>query len=335
MGVLFIVWGPFGFRADELAEAVHAKRVNITILYGPRYYAPIRYLVLFFKTLFLLYQEMPDVVYAQNPPIFCPFTCLLYARLTGKRLVVDHHSIWQVKTVAGPIGRVIGLLERFVAQSASGNTAPHSEWGERLREMSGRRVNVIHDYVPSNPYSRDESIRRKYSNAGAIAIAAHGGHPLEMMETEAAAAARVRGLALLLSGPEEKLSRRLERVRSLPNVRYLGFLPREEYERLKASCDFAVNVTTEPHTLSHVIFEFAASRLPVITSRQAVVEEIFGDSVQYLDTNNVEEVTAALRRFTEDSRLLATFRERIVGKHRELTEMRKRELISLRALLRR
>jgi glycosyltransferase involved in cell wall biosynthesis len=334
MGILFIVWGPFGFRADELAQAINATRVNITILYGPRYYAPIRYLFLFFKTLFLLAQERPRIVFAQNPPIFCPFACLIYACVTGTRLLVDHHSIWQVKTLRGPIGRVIGFLEKFVALSAYANTAPHSEWGESLREMGGRRVSVIHDYVPSNPYSRDDSIRRKYSSAGVISIAAHGGHPLEMMEMEAAAAARVKGLALLITGPQEKLSGRLERMSSLQGVRYLGFLPREEYERLKAACDFALNVTTEPHTLSHVLFEFAASRLPIIASRQAVVEEIFGDSIQYLDTNNVEEVVAVLKRFTEDAGLRATFRGRIIKKHAELTELRERELASLRALLR-
>src|SRR5208282_5727287 len=96
---LSILWGPFGDRADELAEAIGAERVSITLLYGPRYFAPIRYLVLFFRTLVILFQKQPDVVYAQNPPVFCPLTCLLYCRFTGARLIVDHHSIWRVKTL--------------------------------------------------------------------------------------------------------------------------------------------------------------------------------------------------------------------------------------------
>jgi len=332
MAVLFILWGPFGFRADELADAIRARRVNLTVLYGPRYYAPIRYLVLFLKTLLLLRRESPDVVYAQNPPIFCPFACLIYARLARKRLLVDHHSIWQVKTLGGPVGIVIGFLEKFVVISAAGNTAPHSEWGERLREMGGRRVKVIHDYVPRNPYARDDSIRRKYSSSGVICIAAHGGHPLEMMEVEGAAASRVKGLTLLVSGPEEKLSGRMERIRSLANVRYLGFLPRDQYERLKASCDFAVNVTREPHTLSHVLFEFAASGLPTVTSRQAVVEEVFGDSIAYIETNNAEEVASVMKRFTLDARLRAIFRERIIKKQEELVETHKREVAALELL---
>ena len=49
--VVVFLWAPFGFRADELAEALGARRESITLLYGPRYFAPIRYLALFFKTL--------------------------------------------------------------------------------------------------------------------------------------------------------------------------------------------------------------------------------------------------------------------------------------------
>jgi len=319
---------------DEMAEAVDGTRMSLTLLYGPRYYAPLRYLALFFKTLLLLFVEKPEIVYAQNPPIFCPLTALLYCRITGRRLVVDHHSVWRIKTVTGPVGRVIGFLEKFVASSAFANTVPHAYWGRRLLESGGRRVEVIYDYVPVNPNPRDEATRSKYSSEKVIAIAAHGGHPLEMIEVEAAAAGRVPGLTLLFTGPEEKVASRFQKVGTSHNVKYLGFLPREEYERVKSSCDFALNVTSEPQTLSHVLFEFAASGLPIIASRQTVVEEIFGDSIQYLDTNNLEEVAAALDRFVRDSRLRMTFRERVLRKHRELSKLHERELKSLRALFR-
>jgi len=330
---LFLVWGPFGFRMDELAEVVGGKRVSMTILYGPRYFAPLRYVALFLKTLLLLMRERPGVVFAQNPPIFCPLTCLIYTRLARRKLLVDHHSVWQLKTVGGLVGRVIGFLERFVAASAYANTAPNSEWASQLRWMGGRRVELIHDYVPRNPNSRDESLRSKYSQTPVIAIASHGGHPLEMMEAEGAAAGQVDGLTLLISGPEEKLKRRFEAMKAPPNVKYVGFLPRDEYERLKASCDLAVNVTVEPHTLSHVLFEFVASKLPTITSRKIVVEEVFGNSLQYLDMNHPEELVRVLRRFTTDENLIATFRARSLRKQAELTKLHEEEVRRLRALL--
>jgi glycosyltransferase involved in cell wall biosynthesis len=335
--ITVLLWGPFGFRADELAEVVGADRVSITVLYGPRYFAPVRYLALFFRTLLILTRSRPDVVYAQNPPVFCPLTCLLYCRLTGARLVVDHHSIWSVKTVGGrsPLSRGIAFLERVVARAADANTTAHDFWGQMLIGMGAREVLVYHDYVPRNGRSPDEALRRQMGvgAAGLLAISSHGGHPLERLEVEAAAVAREKdlGVSLTISGPREKLEARLGRSTLPTNVRYAGFLERDVYESLKASADFAINITDEPHTLSHVLFEFAASSLPVISSKQPVVEALFGDAFLYADSN-VEDVAAKVKELCS----AATREEwttRVRRKQEELAMMHEREVSELRDLM--
>ena len=335
MKILTLLWGPFGFRADELAEVVGAERVSITLLYGPRYFAPIRYLALFFRTLFLLAQRRPDVVYAQNPPIFCPLTCLLYCRLTGARLVLDHHSIWSVKTLGGrsPLSRGIGFLERVVSRAADANTTPHSLWARMLVKMGARDVMVYHDYVPRSQLSPDEGLRRQMAEGPILAISSHGGHPLERLEVEAAAVGRDRdaGVSLVISGPREKLEARLARLTLPPNVKYAGFLKREAYESLKASADFAINITDEPYTLSHVLFEFAANSLPVISSRQPVVEELFGDSILYADST-VEDVAEKVRQLSSGP-TRAEWAAKIRRKEDGLTSMHEEEVSALRRLV--
>jgi glycosyltransferase involved in cell wall biosynthesis len=335
--IILLLWAPFGFRADELAEVVGAERASVTLLYGPRYFAPIRYLALFFRTLFLLAQKRPDVVYAQNPPIFCPFTCLLYCRIAGARLVIDHHSVWSVKTLGGrsPLSRGIGFLERVVSRAADANTAPHGMWARMIGKMGARDVLVYHDYVPKNPRARDEALRRRMGEGGRIlAISSHGGHPLEKLEVEAAAAGREReeGVSLVISGPKEKLERRFAAMSLPPNVRYAGFLDREVYESLKASADFAINVTDEPHTLSHVLFEFAASSLPVVSSKGPVVEELFGDSLLYADST-VDDVAEKVRLLCS-APTRAEWAARVRRKQDELTAMHDGEAASLRRLVR-
>ncbi len=331
---LLLIWGPFGFRADELAEVVGADRVSITLLYGPRYFAPIRYFALFFRTLVLLSLRRPRVVYAQNPPVFCPLTCLIYCRMTGAKLVVDHHSIWSVKTVGGrsPLSLGIGFLERVVARAADANTTPHGFWAEMLRKMGAKNVLVYHDYVPNNVKARDEGLRAKLADTPLIAISSHGGHPLERLEVEAAAVGEAlqAGVSLVISGPKEKLERRAS-IAMPKNVRYAGFLPRDVYEALKASADFALNITDEPYTLSHVLFEFAASSLPVISSRQPVVEELFADSLLYADST-VADVSEKVKRLSSPLER-EEYRSRIVRKQEELTRMHEQETASLRALL--
>lgn len=332
---LILLWAPFGFRADELADVVGAERASITLLYGPRYFAPVRYLALFFRTLFLLAQKRPDVVYAQNPPVFCPLTCLLYCRVAGARLVIDHHSIWSVKTLGGrsPLSRAIGFLERAVSRAAEANTAPHSMWARMLEKMGARDVLVYHDYVPKNTRRRDEALRRRMGDGETLAISSHGGHPLERLEVEAAAVGRDRdeGVSLVTSGPREKLERRFAAMSLPPNVRYAGFLEREVYESLKASADFAINITDEPHTLSHVLFEFAASSLPVISSKEPVVEELFGDSILYADST-VDDVAEKVRTLCSGP-TRAEWAARVARKQEELTAMHEEEVASLRRLV--
>ncbi len=333
MRILTLVWGPFGFRADELAEAVGAERVSITFLYGPRYFAPIRYLALFFKTLIILIQRSPDVVYAQNPPVFCPLTCLLYCRLTGKKLLIDHHSIWRVKTLGGgPISKAIGFLEDFVSRAASANTAPHKFWGDQLRALGARDVVVVHDFVAKNPNSRDDALRRSFSDKDVIAVCSHGGHPLERIETEAQAVGLVGSVALLITGPKEKLARRLSSFALPENVKYLGFLSRQPYESLKASADFAINVTDEPFTLSHVLLEYAASSLPIVSSRQEVLEGFFGDSLLYTDSSDPDEVASKVRMML-DVGVRDDYRSRISRWYGALSASHEAELAELRSLL--
>jgi glycosyltransferase involved in cell wall biosynthesis len=328
-----LLWGPFGHRADELARAVGAARYNLTFMYGPRYLAPIRYVALSLQTLVVLFRKRPRVVYAQNPPIFCPLVCMLYCAVSRKRLVVDHHSIWGVKTVGGAVGRAIGFFERLVARHAYANTAPHPVWGAQLQAMGGKRVLVVYDHVAKNPYGRDEEVRARYAGPGALAIASHGGHPLERVESEIRAAASVPGLTLIITGPEAKLKSRISALIPGGRAKYVGMLPMEEYLRLKASCDFALNITDEPYTLSHVIFEYVASSLPVISSRQEVVEEVFGDSLLYVDSSSSHIVASKVAQLLASPNMLAVQREKASRKFSELEAVRKDGVSRLRSLV--
>jgi len=333
MRTLVILWGPFGHRADELAEAVGGTRRSITLFYGPRYLAPIRYFALFLRTLVLLHSENPDVVYAQNPPVFCPLTCMLFCWLKGKRLVVDHHSVWRVKTLGGTVGALIGRIEGVVSRKAYANTAPHDIWAKELKRMGARNVLVVHDHVEKNPYARDSAVRGRYGADGFLAIASHGGHLLERIESEVGAAAAIPGLTLVLTGPEEKLKARFASLKLPGNVHYLGLLPMRDYLALKASCDFAINITDEPYTLSHVIFEYLASGLPVVSSRQEVVEGVFGDALLYVDKSGPGEVAAKVQELITSKELLGQYRLRVTSKYLQLESTRSEEVSRLRSIL--
>jgi len=329
---VMMLWAPFGDRARELSEAVGAEEISITFLYGPRYFAPIRYVVLSIRTILLLFRRSPDVVIAQNPPIFCPLVCLLYCSLSGARLIIDHHSIWKVKTLGkSPLSRAIGFLEGVVSRAAWANTTVHGVWGRMLVDIGASRVEVIHDFVAKNPSSRNEELRRRFSDRPTICIASHGGHPLERLELEAEAVAQRHDLSLLICGPTAKLAPRIAGLKLPPNVKYVGFLDKSTYETLKASVDFALNITDEPYTLSHVIFEFAASGIPVVSSKEEVVKELFGNSLLYADSK-VERVRERVDEMSSKSER-EVYAARIRHKQEELSELHDEELHRLKALL--
>jgi glycosyltransferase involved in cell wall biosynthesis len=333
MKILVILWGPFGHRADELAKAVRGTRYNITLLYGLRYLAPIRYLALFLRTLILLYKEDPDIVFAQNPPVFCPLTCMLFCQLRGRRLVVDHHSLWRFKFFGGIIGALIGPIEGVVSRGAFVNTSPYDVWAQELRRMGVGNVLVVHDHVERNPYARDNAVRGRYLADGFLAIASHGGHWLERIESEVGAAATTPGLTLVFTGPEEKMKAKFASLKLPANVRYLGMLPMRDYLALKASCDFALNITDESYALSHVIFEFFASGLPVVSSRHKVVEDVFGDALLYVDGSDTGEVAAKVQELLASKEVMEQYRRRVASKYLQLESARREEVSRLCSIL--
>ncbi len=335
MKVSCLAWAPFSDRLDELAAAVGGERKNFDMGYLPKFAAPAKYLVFMIMTLVYLLRERPDVVYAQNPPPFCPLVCIPYCKATGTKLVVDHHNLWYVKGFAGnPIAPYVRAIEATVGRAADANTVPHSVWRDTLASMGGRRVVTVHDYVPRNPYDRSEEVRRPISSRGVIGIASgHQGVPQERVESEARAAEMVTGVTLAITGPPERLGPRVRALGQLRNVKFLGYLPKDGYERLKASCDFGLSVSDEPNTVNHVLFEYAAASLPTISSRRREIEAVFGDSLVYVDSSDPSAVAERIAWLIETPSRLAEYRGRISDRFERLTREREAEIGSLRALI--
>lgn len=316
---------------DELAEAVGGERKNIHLGYLPRYLAPLKYVFLFVLTQAYLFRERPTVVYAQNPPVFCPMACVPYCRITHSKLVVDHHNIWSVKVFGDSrLSYPFRLLERLLGVFADINTVPHIVWKVGLQRLSFRQVLTVHDFVEANPFTKNAELRSRISSAGVIGIASgHQGYRLERVEAEALAAEAVEGVTLVITGPPERLAPRIKALGALRNVKYLGYLPKDEYEKTKASCDFALNITDEPFTVNHVLFEYAAAFLPTISTRRDVIVAVFGDALIYVEESTASSVAEKLRALCGDPATLREYRARMGEKFSELTVLRKSEIEEL------
>ena len=311
--------------------------VFLNVLFGKKLAAPLRYAFLALRTLSLLVRHRPRVVLAQNPPIFLPVLLVLTKPLYRFKLVIDHHAIWSVKTLRQPLlSQGIAALERFASTHADSNMSPNNNWTRALRARGATDAFTYHDFIPktTNTTKKDhEWTAGPIPNHRFLVIAAHGGHPQELLEEEIAAVSGLQDYLLVITGKREKLGHRIARLGPRSNVIYPGYLDDASYEALKRSADVALSLSTEVNTVSHAIHEYLSYGVPTIVLKDLLLRSLFDAAIVEIDDARPETVRTALKRINEDS----VFRSEL-GKNRDRNyeqrcEMYKDEISKLRQVL--
>jgi glycosyltransferase involved in cell wall biosynthesis len=334
--IVCVVWAPSSSRMDDFSAELGARRFYLTFRYGPRFLAPLRYLILFFSTGLLLIRNNPSVILAQNPPTTCPLTCLLYASIFRKKVIIDHHAVWAIKTFGNSsLKKPILFLEKLASRWAFANTTPHPKWSEEFQKLGAKRVLTIYDFVQTESGGMKDGTREKYLDKGTdfLALAPHGGHELERIENEVEAMRSLPKITSLLTGPPAKLSGRLAKANLPKNVHYLGFLPFSEYSKILDSIDVGLNVSDEPYTISHCLLQFASRAVPAISTRQEAVEELFGDSLYYLRSSMTKDIEQGLLTLTSSPELRGEYSSRLAAKQSEFESKHTQAMQSLKDLL--
>jgi glycosyl transferase family 1 len=302
---LLIAWAPFSPTLVEVGSLIGGRVVFLNLLFGKKLAAPLRYAFLALRTLSLLGRERPRVVLAQNPPIFLPVLLVLTKRFYRFKLVIDHHAVWSMKTLRQPIlSQGIGALERFASGQAESNMSPNNNWTRELRARGATDAFTYHDFIPKPPTTTkkvNEWTRNPLPPHRFLVIAAHGGHPQELLEEEIAAVSGLQDYLLVITGKREKLEHRISRLHPSSNVIYPGFLDDESYESLKRSADAALSLSTEINTVPHAIHEYLADGLPTIVLKDSLLRSLFDGAIVEIDNASPETVIAALKTVTQDS----------------------------------
>ncbi|TMI06386.1 glycosyltransferase family 4 protein [Candidatus Bathyarchaeota archaeon] len=216
-GLLLIAWAPFSPTLIEVGSLVGGRVVFLNALFGKKLAAPLRYAFLALRTLSLLSREQPRVVVAQNPPIFLPLLLVLARRFYRFRLIVDHHAVWSMKTLRQPLlSQGIAVLESFVSKKADSNMSPNYNWTRELQARGATDAFTYHDFIPKSPATtgghKEQWATLPLPLFRFLIIAAHGGHPQELLEEEVAAVRGFEGYLLVITGKREKLGQRIARL---------------------------------------------------------------------------------------------------------------------------
>ncbi|MEM0100850.1 MAG: hypothetical protein QXM09_06785 [Candidatus Methanomethylicaceae archaeon] len=261
MRVIGIAWAESSPRLNDIINEIGGQSILISWMRGMKILAPIRYALLAIKTLLLSIRYKPDIIIAQNPPIFCPLSVYVYTKLFKKKFVIDHHSLSIVKK--GLLWKIISLIELWLMKRSLINIVIHEGY-EKLCKKIGVNSITIFDAIPEIPHER-----KKLSKF--TIISPLGGHPDEDISTltELAKILKNENIRLIITGRIKKNSNRI--------IGYVGYLPKDKYVQLLSMSHIGICLIKDNNwTLPYVIFEFIGAQIPFLITKTPVTM-LFGD----------------------------------------------------------
>jgi len=284
--VLFVSWAEDCSRSDNIARQLGGKSVMV---YSPQWgsrYATIlaKYASQAWKTMTLLRQERPSVVFVMTPPTVACAPVWLYGLLTGTPYIIDAHS----GAFLLPRWRRVLFLHRFFSRRAL-STLVTNPFLDGIVRNWGARTSIVPDVPVRLPEPRPWPMNSPrnitlvctFSTDEPVAVffeAARATPDIQFFVTGDPAAADSTTLAAKPS-----------------NVTLTGFIPRADYAGLVLASDAVMTMTTRDNTMQRGAYEAIYAGKPVITANQPFLRREFAKGTVHVDLNP-EAISAGFRR---------------------------------------
>jgi glycosyltransferase involved in cell wall biosynthesis len=325
--ILFLAWAPFSGRAESISSRLGASLHTLSYKTRLKIYAPVKYPLLFYKTLRLIESERPSVIICQTPPIFCPLAAMFYAGIKkGKdiRIIIDAHTATFEKPWSLPI---LNTLTRLAIRNAKAVIVANEELQKLVYQDYGLMPLVLDDGVPRIDYEsqdayeisvnrgskydgqhipaslsmqaqsrlkelEDQAGSRKFAFAVISSFASD--EPIE--EVIEAAKILVETTNFYITGDTSRLASRklLEWKQTGNNVIFTDFLNQGDYVSLLKKVDGVIVLTRRHHNMLSGAHEALALEKPLITSDWPPLKKYFSAGTAYVD-NSVEGIVNAVK----------------------------------------
>ncbi len=285
----FIVWKGYQRRSEVLAPLLNSDLLSLPHRFRGKIMRPFDYLIKLARTTAHLLRVKPAFIIIQAPPVFAALAALL----TRTPYVVDVHN-GQIQSFWGTLPLADTLI-RHAAALVVHNTEMKAITSERFPKAM---VFTIPD--PLSPIG-GESRPRDRRNILAICSFDYDEPIAVLLEV-------VRALpeyTFTFTADTRKLPPDLgASLSACSNVRLTGFLSTHEYHAVLCSSKAAVVLTTMPAVQPSGACEALSSNTPLVLSRTALTEALFGEWAQLAD-NNVESLVEAIRSVDDEQLDLA------------------------------
>ena len=243
-----------------------------------------RYWMQAVQTWRILRHEMPDVVFVQNPPIFCALVTFIYHRFYGSQYIIDSHT---GAFLGFRWGWSVGLLRMLSLRALT--TIVHNKSQEKIIERWGCRYCVV-GFTPG-----DYPAGERFPLSGQFNIAVVSTFsPDEPVSVIFDAANLMPEINFYFTGKIERIPRDLS-TNKPGNCHFTGYLAYENYVGLLRGVDVVMDLTTRDHTLLMGAFEAVSLGKPLIVSDWPILQEYFSLGTIHIP-NTVKGVFEGVRR---------------------------------------
>lgn len=241
----------------------------------------IRYVVLSYSTLKLLFSQKPTEVFFQNPSVMLALICTFYKMLSRKTKVIgDYHNAALEKSALSPINN-------FVSRNIDLTIVSNSNLVSIVEQMRGRAF-VMPDPIPQ-PHGSSKNSEEQH-NPNIVFICSWASDEPILIVLDAfinSGAFRDKGVNLYVTGKMkvDKLDRELEYYAS-EGIKFLGFVAEDAYWRLIENSICNIDLTTREDCLVCGAYESIAVGNIVILSNNQASRTYFGDNCIYTDNSS-------------------------------------------------
>jgi glycosyltransferase involved in cell wall biosynthesis len=263
--ITFVAWVDYHRRSELLAQHLGATIHYISCgQQGRILQAPQKYLRQAWETWQILCQERPDVIFVQNPPIFCALVAFFYARRYAARYAIDSHS----GAFISRKWRWSLLLHRLLSRAAL-VTIVHNKSQEVLVSRWGCRYCVI-GFTPGNyPVGTLFQLNGRFNIA--VIASFMGDEPIDLVFE---AAHHLPEARFYVTGDYCRMPSALLSKKPA-NCFLTGYLPYDQYVGLLREVDAIMILTTRDNSLLMGGFEAVSLGTPLIISDWPTLRDYF------------------------------------------------------------
>ena len=317
MKILYLIWAPYNRRAESFGQGLECEVCFVHYFqYQRMKWSMLKYPLMAFRTLWLLFNKRPDAVILMTPPLFTVLFGYLYCLVMNKKFLIDAHT---GSLISRPWTH-FRWLHQFLCRRAVRTIVTNEALAELVRSWGGRTLVMNPPVRFPRIETGPDGITRKLLVVTAFSF----DEPL----TEILKAARDHpGIHFYITGNKSKAKPELLAFES-EHIHFTGFLPQLDYLRLLKESDGVLCLTTRDHTLQSGGEEALFMGKPLITSNFRILRDFFREGTVYVDPH-ASEISEGIRIFYRNRTRLADEMLRLREEYVSEWKMKKSHLFQL------